>query len=284
MKILAISILFSIFTSNGWTCDGGMQMNRVVSIPENSVLANDMTEKEFKESVKSFENFFSASIERDHGAELIIFSSWGSNTVNAYAERSYKKIMITIYGGLARHKAITPDGLTAVLCHELGHHFGGFPKKSGNTWSSAEGQSDYYATMKCLRRIWETADNERAMANTIVPEIVKAECAMTFPQAKAQVLCHRMNLAGRSVALMIQDLDHDSLVPNFETPDPLVVKVTSFLHPYAQCRLDTFFQGAICPVADSVEFDDDDQSLGSCHAKNGDTRGLRPRCWFAARN
>jgi Peptidase family M48 len=283
VKIFASLILFSFITLNGWACDGGMQMNRVISIPANSILANDMTEKEFKDSAKYFENFFGPSIDRDHNAELIVFSSWASNTVNAFAEKKDNKVMITIFGGLARHKAITHDGLTAVLCHELGHHFGGYPKKAGNTWSSAEGQSDYYATMKCLRRIWEKADNEGAMLNVVVPEMVKAECAMTYGDAKAQVLCHRMSLAGRSVALMIQDLDHDSLVPNFETPDPLVVRTTSFMHPYSQCRLDTFFQGAICPVSDSVEFDDDDQTKGSCHGKQGDTRGLRPRCWFAPR-
>jgi hypothetical protein len=89
-----------------------------------------------------------------------------------------------------------------------------------------------------------------------------------------------MGLAGRSVSLMIQDLDHDSIEPKFETPDTLVVRAMNYSHPYAQCRLDTYFHGAICPVPETIEFSDDDQVQGSCHAKNGDTRGLRPRCWF----
>ena len=93
-----------------------------------------------------------------------------------------------------------------------------------------------------------------------------------------------MGLAGRSVAFMIQDLDHDSIEPKFETPDTLVVRAMNYLHPYSQCRLDTFFQGAVCPVPESIEFEDDDQTVGACHAKLGDTRGLRPKCWFLSSN
>ena len=280
MKLFFFFVVFGSFAS--FACDGGMTMKRIVSIPVNSILANDMTEKEFRDSIKAFEKFFTPSIEREHNQELIIFGSWASNTVNAYAEKSDKKVMITIYGGLARHQAITKDGLVATLCHELGHHFGGFPKKSSNKWSSAEGQADYYATMKCLRRIWEKENNEAAVKVVSVPEELKRECVKTHSDEKGQFLCQRMGLAGRSVALMIQDLDHDSIEPKFETPDTLVVRAMNYMHPYAQCRLDTYFQGAICPVSESIEFDDDDQAQGACHARNGDSRGLRPRCWFVS--
>lgn len=281
----AILMVVLLFSFNSMACDGGLALNkREINIPEFSALANDITEKEFKDAVKNFENFFSPSIDRDHNSELIVFSSWGSNTVNAYAEQSRGKVMITIYGGLARHKAITRDGFVAVLCHELGHHFGGYPKKTTNRWSSAEGQADYYATMKCLRRYWEKADNLGALNGVEIPAKLKEECALTYKSVEGQALCQRMGLAGRSVALMIQDLDHDSLEPKFETPDPLVVRAMNYQHPYAQCRLDTYFQGAVCPVSESVEFDEDDQRQGACHPKNGDSRGLRPKCWFLSQN
>jgi hypothetical protein len=146
-------------------CDGGMSLRQSHKsfIPVNSFLANDFTEQEFKGAIKHFEKFFGPQIEDEHNVELIVFGSWASNTVNAYAEKSDKKVMVTIYGGLARHKAITKDGFIAVLCHELGHHFGGYPKKSTNKWSSAEGQADYYASMKCLRRLWKNEDNAQAI-------------------------------------------------------------------------------------------------------------------------
>jgi hypothetical protein len=282
MKAFAFFVLFISFSA--LACDGGMAMKRIVSIPEFSVLANDMTEKEFKDSIKAFEKFFGPAVDNEFNSELIVFGSWASNTVNAYAEKSSNKVMITIYGGLARHKAITNDGFVASLCHELGHHFGGYPKKSTNQWSSAEGQADYYATMKCLRRYWEKEDNELAVSTQVISPALKNECAKTYSDNKSQALCHRLGLAGKSVSLMIQDLDHDSIEPKFETPDPLVVRGMNYLHPFAQCRLDTFFQGAICPVSESVEFDDHDQTAGACHVKLGDSRGLRPKCWFVSSN
>ncbi len=280
-KILFVILLMS---QQVMACDGGMSFKRMLSIPEKSFLANSMTEKEFKNTIKNFETFFSPMVDRDHNSELIVVGSWASNTVNAYAEKESRKVMITIYGGLARHPAITNDGLVAALCHELGHHFGGYPKKSTNKWSSAEGQADYYATMKCLRRIWVKADNQAAVSTLVVPEKLAAECSQTYKLESDRFLCQRMGLAGRSVALMIQDLDHDSIEPKFETPDDLVVRAMNYMHPYAQCRLDTYFNGAICHVPETVEFDDDEETIGSCDRRNGDERGLRPRCWFLPKN
>lgn len=274
-------VLLKISTSIA--CDGGFLPHNNYKIPINSILANDMTEEQFKSIIKQFEDFFGPKIDRELNQELIIFKSWKSNTVNAYAEKDKGKVMITLYGGLARHKAITPDGLTLVLCHELGHHFGGFPKKNTNVWSSAEGQADYYSTMKCLRRIWAKADNAFALKDVLVPDHVKLECAKTYVNDQEKILCQRMSMAGKSMALMIQDLDHDSIEPKFETPDELRVRATNIMHPYAQCRLDTVFNGAICPVSEAIEFENDDESTGACHEKLGDTRGTRPRCWFVPR-
>ena len=283
MKLITLFVL--LFSLQAYACDGGMAFNkRRLSIPVNSILANDMTEQEFKKLLKDFESFFLPTIDRDYNSELIVIGSWASNAVNAFADQGPKKMMITIYGGLARHAQITQDGVTGALCHELGHHLGGYPKKTGNKWSSAEGQADYFATMKCLRRIWEKADNRAAVANLMIPSALRAECAKTYSTASSQALCQRMGMAALSVSLMLQDLDHDSITPKFETPDPLIVRNINYMHPFSQCRLDTFFQGAICPVSESIDFDNDDEVKGACHAKLGDQRGLRPRCWFVPRN
>lgn len=249
-------------------------------IPVNSVLANNMTELEFNSAVKHFENFFGPRIDDEHRKELVIYSSWEADTVNAYADSRPGKVMITLYGGIARHKSMNLDGLNAVLCHELGHHFAGYPKKSGNKWSSAEGQSDYYASMKCLRRLWENEDNQRTLeGRNLSPKMVQ-ECSRAWSTPKDQALCQRMSMAGMALALMIQDLDTDSWEPKFETPDPEVVKFTDLTHPYAQCRLDTIFQGSLCQTPEKVEFDDQDETAGACHPLYRDIVGIRPHCWF----
>lgn len=280
MNIFYILILFTL---NSFACDDGFVKDNTRQIPVDSLDANDMTEKDFKEAGRAFENFFSPELEREHNAELQVFTSWSSNTVNAYAERDEDAWLVTVYGGIARHKAITLDGLKLILCHELGHHLGGYPKKSTNKWSSAEGQSDYYATTKCLRKWWGAENNELALKDITVPEIVKTKCAGTFSTKAEQFLCQRMSMAGKSVALLIQDLDQDSIEPKFETPDTLVVRAINFMHPFAQCRLDTLFNGSLCKVSQDINFDNEDEFPGSCNRRNGDLNGLRPLCWFVPR-
>lgn len=277
MKHFLLSLV--LFAATALACDGGFRKDSI-QIPPHSALANGMTEKDFRETLKAFEKFFGPQIEDEYRAELMVIGSWASNTVNAYAERKEDAWIISLNGGLARHKDMTLDGLKLVLCHELGHHLGGYPKKSSNKWSSAEGQADYYATMKCLRRFWEKEENQTALGGVNIPEQVVKECAASYETKKEQALCVRMNLAGKSLALMIQDLDQDSIEPKFETPDPLVVRAINFMHPFAQCRLDTFFAGSICQASPKSDFDDEDETVGACHERRNDTRGLRPRCWF----
>lgn len=264
-------------------CDGGMFTHNFRSIPENSLLANDMTEVQFKKLAKDFEKFFGDSIDEEYNRELQVYSSWASNTINAYAEQAPGKFMITIYGGLARHKSMDADSVTLTMCHELGHHLGGYPKKSTNRWSSAEGQADYYATMKCGRKIWEKENNEAAIANMSIPAAMMEKCDKTYATNADRALCVRLNMAGRGLALMFQDLESDSLEPRFETPSQEVTRAMNYLHPYNQCRLDTYFQGALCHVDKSVNFDDDDETIGACHPKLGDVVGNRPKCWFLSK-
>jgi hypothetical protein len=283
MKNMVIFLM--LLSLNAFPCDGGMNLkfSHKSFIPEKSFLANDMTAEEFKNILKDFENFFTPHIDRDHNEELFVFGSWGSNTINAFAEKKPGKVFVTVFGGLARHKAITKDGLVAVLCHELGHHFGGYPKKSTNRWSSAEGQADYYATMKCLRRFWEKADNAEAVKGLEVPPTLKSECEKSYKEISQRQLCERLGMAGKSVSLMIQDLDYETIEPKFDTPDPIAVRTINYMHPYSQCRLDTFFQGSLCPASASIEFDNEDERQGSCHPSMGDDRGNRPKCWFVHR-
>lgn len=275
--------LFILFSLSSLACDDGFVKINSRQIPVDSLDANAMTEKDFQEAGKQFEKFFGPELDRDHNAELQVFTSWSSNTVNAFAERNEDAWIITVYGGLARHKAITMDGLKLIFCHELGHHLGGYPKKSSNKWSSAEGQSDYFATTKCLRKWWEKENNQQVISNVVVPEFVKLKCAETYSDKNEQSLCQRMSMAGKSVALFIQDLDSDSIEPKFETPDTLVVRAINYMHPFSQCRLDTFFNGSLCKVSKDLGFDDQDETQGACHRRNGDLTGLRPQCWFLPR-
>lgn len=223
-------------------------------------------------------NVHYAPIVRSAGGTLSIVRSWSDPTVNAYADRQGSTWRIRMFGGLARHPAITPDGFAVVACHELGHHLGGVPKYPGQ-WAANEGQADYFANLKCLRRVWEKDDNRAVVAGMQVPETVTRSCERSFSDANTIALCQRAALAGLSSANLSRALDGSPTV-DFTTPDPNVVQTTYNPHPKAQCRLDTYYQAAICPVRFEEELGQTDPTVGTCSVERGATFGTRPLCWY----
>ncbi len=96
------------------------------------------------------------------GATMHIIRLWSYDTVNASAEEQGTTWILNMYGGLARDKSITQDGMALVACHEMGHHLGGAPKYGGGSdWAADEGEADYYANTKCLHRIFADSPRRR---------------------------------------------------------------------------------------------------------------------------
>lgn len=241
---------------------------------------SDISEAKFKSILKRVEDFY-FPIAKEKGGNLSIFGEWKSATVNAYAVRSGTTWIVNIFGGLARHPQMTEDGLMLVVCHELGHHLGGAPKKPRSIsnltrWASNEGQADYWGTMKCLRRILQPEDNVAFMATKTISSFAQAKCDETYRDDQERALCARIANASESLArVLAQPTEKIS----FETPDTSVVKKTFDDHPKAQCRLDTYFQGNLCPrnVLDQVS--DSDPARGVCTLADKSTQGIRPLCW-----
>jgi hypothetical protein len=234
------------------------------------------------------------SIVTSAGGDLDVVRNWDDGTVNAYAQRTGRSWKVSMFGGLARHETITEDGFALVVCHEIGHHIGGAPKKGASgggwwgggasSWASNEGQSDYFATLKCLRKVFLNDDNTTIVAALNAPQALKSGCQATFKDAVDMNICVRGGMAGLSVAKLFQALRNQTVEPKFDTPDSGVVTATNDAHPATQCRLDTYFAGAACEVEDSAALSDTDAKVGTCHGANGHTAGLRPRCWFKPAN
>jgi hypothetical protein len=53
------------------------------------------------------------------------------------------------------------------------------------------------------------------------------------------------------------------------------------MHPATQCRLDTYFEGALCEKSPMEPMSNTDFHGGSCTQDQGARIGYRPRCWFA---
>lgn len=258
-----------------------------LSYPVGDKAAN-MTEVEFNDSIERVKAIYEPIFKEEYGSILFIENNWKDNTVNAYASQSGKTWKVAMFGGLARAPETTRDGFEAVICHEIGHHIGGAVKYPDwrSSWASSEGQSDYFATSKCLKKVF-TADLEKTLEVfnnknlTKDEEFAREKCLEVYTSEPEQAVCFRTALAGHSLARVLGSLNGNSNV-SFSTPDTKKVTKTNHAHPQAQCRLDTYFQGGLCDKADAIFPDMKDVKTGYCTAIENYTVGIRPSCWYNA--
>ncbi len=322
MKTIAVIASLSLATSalacsiDGSRANGGFVPENNLKIPANRKGINTgITEAQFNAVIDKVEGIYAPIVSSDFGAKLNVERNWTDGTVNAYASQSGKNYKVAMFGGLARHATITEDGFALVICHEIGHHIGGSPKKGeirqdqspeptpgggwwgGSkpsttvpavaSWASNEGQADYFANLKCLRRVFLNDDNAAIVKSLNAPASLVSACAKAYPgkSAKADAdICVRAGMAGMSTAKLFQALRNSNVEPKFETPDSKVVSKTDDNHPAYQCRLDTYFQGSLCDVDMNSAVSQKDETVGTCHKLNGHSNGLRPLCWHNPRN
>jgi hypothetical protein len=181
-----------------------------------------------------------------HGGSLVVNRLWTTATVNASSGQLFGTWTVNMYGGLARRPEITVDGFTLVMCHEMGHHLGGFPFYSlMGRWAAAEGQADYFATEVCAHKVWQNEAVENARFRSDVDQTAKAKCDGIWSNPDDQNLCYRTSAASQSLASLLSVLDK-SAVPQFSTPDKLEVTTTNASYGSTQCRLDTYLNGSLC--------------------------------------
>ena len=240
-----------------------------------------ITEAQFNEVMDRTQAIYGPIIAA-HGATLQINRLWTDDTVNASAEQQGSTWVLNMYGGLARDKTITQDGMALVACHELGHHLGGAPRYGGgNDWAADEGQADYFANAKCLHRIFSDAKSSSFTRMKVTDDaaLIGAACTKSYKNAGEQALCVRAATAGLSVTALLGSLGGDAPA-HIDTPDQNVVSATNDAHPASQCRLDTYFQGSICPKDFNIDMSMTDAKAGACVLSQGYTVGMRPFCWY----
>ncbi|EQC49417.1 peptidase, M48 domain protein [Bacteriovorax sp. BSW11_IV] len=285
-KMIMMTILASLLGTPAFACDmdgkTGIVEKNDLYIPVGEKSNGGITEAEFNEIIEKVEGIYAPIIEAK-GKTLQIVRNWTDGTVNAYARQIGNTWEVQMFGGLARHETITRDGFATVVCHEIGHHLGGAPKKAswwGSSWASNEGQADYFGTSKCLRKFMEKDNNEEIVANLEVPAFATEKCAANFKDAADLAMCQRGAMAGMSLANLFRALRNMSSELKFETPDSKVVSKTDDNHPAPQCRLDTYFQGALCDQDHYSDVDESDATIGTCNRSQDYVDGVRPLCWY----
>ena len=216
------------------TLDGkvGFYPRNSLQIPVAFNFRSNITRETYEKILANLETLYSDEVKKKKGQPLTVVKAWESPEVNAYAYLGHYRDVryVKIHGGLARHAELTEDGLAAVVCHEIGHHIGGAPlKEDVNTWAAAEGQADYFTTLKCLRKLWQDSDNVKVMQDVNIPSHVTISCAAKKSNKNEIALCERGALAGLSTARLLSAMvEKDPNELSFLTPDPSEVHETIF--------------------------------------------------------
>ena len=148
--------------------------------------------------------------------ELVIYGGWVEPTADIALARRWEEGQVLVYRGMAHRLELNPDALILVICHELGHLYGGAPFKDSDKEISPEGQADYFATNICLEKAlsaWDSRNVEKRVISSIL-----------------------------NVGLFLAN-NRDISAPSRDTPDISEVDQTNMRHPSPQCRLDTYFAG-----------------------------------------
>lgn len=265
-------------------------------LPDNSLFLQDnleantgITEQQFNDVINETKAIF-APIVASFGATLVVNNRWTDPTVNANASQSGNTWTVNMYGGLARRVEVSRDAFSMVLCHEIGHHLGGFPFVS--SWAADEGQSDYFATHACPELLWGNDTSGNAAARAEIPATPKMKCDSVYQTEGAQNLCYRTVIAGKHLADLLGALG--GTTASYDTPDTSAVTSTNHAHPAAQCRLDTYIAGALCTNDyDRTVIAGKDLGAGRngteaearsanqyCASRDNFAFGTRPTCWF----
>ena len=297
-KSLTVALLASAVLANQASAQILPDNNLALFDSENLVLGIDQAT--FNSVIDRVTAIYKTAVE-SHGGKLVVERLWDDPTVNARAGQTGLDSNWTVYmyGGLARRAEMTADGFALVICHELGHHLGGFPFKDdsgSHGWAASEGQADYWGSQECLRKVFKNDLEENAKAATTVVPFAKKQCDRTYTDQRDRNLCYRSTNAAIPLAQLLAALGNETDPLEFSKPDPSQVTTTNTSHPRAQCRLDTYFAADLCTATFDIakipgrnnpsgQFSLDaekDIVTTSCTTAGKYTDGLRPRCWFKA--
>lgn len=271
-----------------------------MSFPDNGRTTAGLTKAEFDLVLDEFEGIMWTVVNNaEGGAKLVVERLWNNNSVNAYAVPYGIYRQVTFFGGLARHPEMTTDSLRLIACHELGHHLAGRPYwperdpinpqiiiEGTESWAASEGESDYYASLKCFRHLviegqkdnfaMKMSDLSKYPAEEVA--FAKTKCAQSFTNAQDSEICVRSTMAGYSLGRVFKGFSFSDI--SLMTPSKVEVAKTDPKHPAGQCRTDTYFQGALCEVSYRDDVVKEDPNWKTCNEASKHTVGLRPRCWY----
>jgi len=256
-------------------------------VKKNSFQNTDPDLTEIREASDLVENIYNTYL-FPSGVSFKIRLFINNRMFNAHPVREGKNWFADIYGGLFKNpkvRYVNKDYLFVIACHEVGHHLGHtvyYPNSFW--WASGEGQSDYYTTSKCLRRVFQETDNQKWLDEMeqwkddfVQKELLlaKNKCNEAWDNSHENAICVRSALAS---SMTIANLTGSTKAYSLESSSKVIASKTGFGYPDDQCRLDTFLNGARCSLSFDKETSADNHLIGNCDSD--DHLGKRPSCWY----
>lgn len=152
---------------------------------------------------------------------LVLEAKWESPYFGAGISLYQEQYRLMILGGMTRIEKMTLDAYAAIVCHELGHMLGGAPFQTmpGSEWSSAEGQSDFFAASVCLPRFYKA---QNISEGEIEKKVEKAGFEMMDALKDFD--------SNEPDAVLVRNLDYKIIAPSTLINN----------YPTIQCRYETF--------------------------------------------
>jgi hypothetical protein len=253
-------------------------------LPENDLLVptslkSNIDQNQFNQTIDAIVTEFKIDLISHGVLEIKVNKDWDNDKVNASARKKDGVFELNVYGGLARHNLINTDALTLVVCHEIGHIVGGAPTWKPFSIASSEGQADYFATLKCFRRLYK--NNKIRFLKKDVHKLAWKKCRAQYSQEVEFHLCLRSSKAQERLASLLKVLTNEPKTPDFSTPDPYKIMFILFNgYPNLQCRLDTLFAGSLCINDPEELLDMQLYNKAVCSKFSHHTTGIRPQCWY----
>lgn len=206
-----------------------------------AALAETMTQAQF-ERIAIVTRETAASLASANGHSIEFLPLWDDDSLRTVTTRLGEgRFRVRLTGGFARLPEITPDGFALVVCHEIGHIYGGFPYMNQPAKMAAEGQADFWGAGQCLRSVLARLPDFPGDAGMEENGYVENLCQGQFPGRAAETrLCVRSYQAAQSAANALATLKGESY-PDLQKKDWVrVFRTIKYAPAKIQCRLDTF--------------------------------------------
>lgn len=232
------------------------------------------SERDFNNTLEKARKFF-APLYSSNGKKLSITGEWEYDENNAKAlAHTVDHYYIEIYGGALKTKGSNIDSLRAMICHEVGHHFGGAPLMPQYYEDyylfrgSSEGQADYFATSICLKKWFSGEDHWGELAKSGYFPKDQKFCELYYSTKNEVGLCVRIITAFKKML----EMDLETFVHlNWKSPkdDYPYMLASTVIHPQKKCRLETAYAGVICQK----------NEIPGCLTTDAPIEASRPLCW-----